>query len=136
MKPPTARTRIGHTLVIPVLLALIFGCSTLPTAQPVKDLKSIRGKWEGWGENRKYGRLFITLIIRENGEWQMKTDASFFKATQFSGKAWVADGKFEIFTENPQLRGSYTLNSKGEKRWLAFMSDDGDTTAELEPSFR
>ena len=136
MKHPTARTRSGYTLVIPVLLALIFGCSTLPTAQPVKDLKSIRGKWEGWGENRKYGRLFITLIIREDGGWQMKTDASFFKATQFSGKAWVADGKFEVFTENPQLRGSYTLNSKGERRWLAFMSDDGDTTAELEPSFR
>jgi len=136
MKNPIVRTLSGHTFVIPLLLALIFGCSTLPTTQTAKDLKSIRGKWEGWGENQKYGRFFITLIIQEEGEWQMKTDVSFFKGSQFSGKAWVAEGKFEFFSETPQLRGTYTLHSTGEKRWLTFMSDDGDTTAALEPSFR
>jgi hypothetical protein len=66
----------------------------------------------------------------------MKTDASYFRGSEFSGKAWVADGKFEVFTENRQLRGTYTLHAKGEKRWLTFMSDDGETTAELVPSFR
>lgn len=136
MKRPTARPISGTTFVISLLLALIFGCSTLPTAQPAKDLKSIRGKWEGWGANQKYGRLFITLVIRESGEWQMNTDVSFFQGRQFSGKAWVAEGKFEFYTETSQLRGSYTLHAKDEKRWLVFMSDDGNTTAELVPSFR
>jgi len=136
MKHPTARALSGYTFVIPLLLALIFGCSTLPTAQTAQDFRSIRGKWEGWGENPKHGRFFITLIIRGEGEWQMKTEASFFKGSQFSGKAWVADGKFEFFSETPQLRGTYTLHAKGENRWLNFVSDDGDTTAELVPSFR
>ena len=136
MKHPTARRISGTTFVISLLLALIFGCSTLPTAQPAKDLKSIRGKWEGWGTNQMYGRFFITLVIQESGEWQMKTDVSFFQRSQFSGKAWVAEGKFEFYSETPQLRGSYTLHAKEGKRWLAFMSDDFNTTAELVPSFR
>ena len=136
MKYPTARHISAYSFVIPLLLTLLFGCSTLPTAQPAKEVRSISGKWEGWGANSKYGRFFITLVIRDSGEWQMKTDASFFKAIQFSGKGWVADGKFEVFTENPELRGAYTLHSQGEKRWLAFMSDDTNTTAELIPSFR
>ncbi len=88
------------------------------------------------GEKTKYGRFFITLVIREDGDWQMKMDVSFFKGVQFSGKGWIADGKFEVFTENPELRGTYTLHAKDEKRWLIFMSDDGNTTAELVPSFR
>ena len=136
MKHPAARTLRGYPFVIPLLLALTFGCSTLPTVQTARDLKSIRGKWEGWGTNQMYGRFFITLIVREEGEWQMKTDASFFKGSQFSGKAWVADGKFEFFSETPQLRGTYTLHAKEEKRWLVFISDDGNTTADLVPSFR
>jgi hypothetical protein len=136
MKHPTARTVSGTAFTISLLLALIFGCSTLPTAQPAKDLKSIKGKWEGWGTNQRYGRLFITLVIRESGEWQMNTDVSFFQARQFSGKAWVAEGGFEFYSETPQLRGSYTLHAKDEKRWLVFRSDDGNTTAELVPSFR
>lgn len=136
MKHPAARPLNGYTFVIPLLLALIFGCSTLPTVQTAKDLKSIRGKWEGWGTNQMHGRFFITLIIREEGEWQMKTDVPIFMASQFSGKAWVADGKFEFFSEIPQLRGTYTLHAKEGQRWLAFLSDDGNTTAEVVPSFR
>jgi hypothetical protein len=137
MKYPTARRISAYTLVISLLLALIFACSTLPTAQTAKDLGSIRGKWEGWGTNQKYGRFFVTLTIRESGEWQMKMDTSIiFKGSQFSGKAWVTDGKVEVFTENPQLRGTYTLHAKQDKRWLVFISDDGATTAELVPSFR
>ena len=136
MKYPTARHMSGYTFVASLLLALLFGCSTLPTAQMAKDLKSLSGKWEGWGTNQKYGRFFITLVIRESGDWQMKTDVSFFKGIQFSGKSWVADGKLEVFTENPELRGTYTLHAKEEKRWLTFRSDDGLTTAELVPSFR
>ena len=136
MKYPTARHISGFTFVISFLLALIFGCSTLPTAQTAKDMRYLSGKWEGWAANPKYGRFFITLVIRESGDWQMKTDASFFKGIEFSGKGWVADGKFEVFTENPELRGTYTLHAKDEKRWLIFMSDDTNTTAELVPSFR
>ena len=59
-----------------------------------------------------------------------------FKGKIFFGKIWVADDKFEVFTEAPELRGTYTLHSKAESRWLVFMSDDGKTTAELIPSFR
>ena len=138
MKYPAARARIAYTFIIPLLLALIFGCSTVPTAQTAKDIKSIRGKWEGWGDNRNYGRFFMTLEIREDGRWAMKAmgDPNMFKGNQFSGKAWVADDKFEVFTENRQLRGTYTLHAKEDRRWLVFMSDDGNTTAELEPSFR
>ena len=138
MKNPAARSLSRHIFEIPLLLALIFGCSTLPTAQPAKDVKSIRGKWEGWGENMNYGRFYITLEIREDGEWKMKAmgDPNMFKGSQFYGKAWVADDKFEVFTENPQLRGTYTLHANEGKRWLVFMSDDGKTTAELVPSFR
>ena len=136
MKYPTARYIRAYLLIILFLLALIFGCSTLPTAQPAKDMKYLSGKWEGWASNPKYGRFFMTLVIRESGEWQLKTDASFFKGIQFSGKGWIADGKFEVFTENPELRGTYTLHSQGEKRWLDFMSDDTNTRAELIPSFR
>ena len=136
MKYPTPKYIRAYLLIILFLLALIFGCSTLPSAQPAKDVRSISGKWEGWAANSKYGRFFMTLVIRESGEWQLKTDASFFKGIQFSGKGWIADGKFEVFTENPELRGTYTLHSQGEKRWLAFMSDDTNTTAELIPSFR
>lgn len=85
-----------------------------------------------------YGRFYITLEIREDGEWKMRTtgDPNMFKGSQFSGKAWVADDKFEVFTETPQLRGTYTLHANEGKRWLVFMSDDGRTTAELVPSFR
>ena len=138
MRYPAARTLSGYTFVIPFLLALIFGCSTLPTAQTATDVKSIRGKWEGWGENHSYGRFFMTLEIQEDGEWKMRAmgDPNIFKGNQFSGKAWVADDKFEVFTENPQLRGTYTLHANEGKRWLVFMSDDGKTTAELTPSFR
>lgn len=136
MKSPTARHLSGYTFVIPLFLAVIFSCSTLPTAQTVKDVRSISGKWEGWGENPKYGRFFITLVIRESGEWQMRTDIPIFRGSQFSGKAWVAEGKFETYSETPQLRGTYTLHAKEEKRWLVFRSDDTDTTAELVPSFR
>jgi len=138
MKYPTARRISAYTFVISLLLALIFGCTTLPTAQIAKDLKSIRGKWEGWGENWNYGRFYMSLEIREDGEWKMKEmgDPNMFKGNQFSGKAWVADDKFEVFTENPQLRGIYTLHAKEERRWLVFVSDDGKTTAELTPSFR
>ena len=136
MKNPVAKYIRKYTLVPWLLLALLLSYSTLPTAQPAKDMKYISGKWEGWGSNPKYGRFFITLVIRENGDWQMKMDVPYFKATQFSGKAWLADGKLEVFTENPQLRGAYTLHSKEEKRWLVFLSDDGDTKAELVPSFR
>ncbi len=136
MKHPTATHIRPYPFVILLFLALIFGCSTLPTAQPANDVKSVSGKWEGWAANPKYGRFFVTLVIRDSGEWNMKTDVTFFKGFQFSGKGWVADGKFEVFTENPELRGSYTLHYKGEKRWLAFTSDDLNTTAELVPSFR
>ena len=136
MKHLTARRINVFTFALLVLLALIFGCSTLPTAQPAKDVKSIRGKWEGWGENQQYGRFFITLVINEDGKWQMKTDVTVFMGTEFSGKAWISDGKVEFFSDTPELRGNCTLNVKKEKRWLVFRSDDGDTTAELVPSFR
>ena len=66
----------------------------------------------------------------------MKTDASIFQGSQFSGKAWVAEEDFEFYSETPQLRGTYTLHAKDEKRWLVFRSDDGNTRAELVPSFR
>jgi hypothetical protein len=138
MKHPAARTRSRYIFVISLLLAVLFGCSTVPTAQPVKDVKSIRGKWEGWGENHNYGRFFITLEIREDGEWKMQTtgDPNMFKGNQFYGKTWIAEDKFEAFTETPALRGAYTLHAGEGRRWLVFMSDDGKTTAELSPSFR
>jgi hypothetical protein len=138
MRNSAARARRRFIFVIPLLLAVIFGCSTLPTAQTAKDVKSIRGKWEGWGENHNYGRFFISFEVREDGEWKMKVtgDANMFKGNIFFGKIWVADDKFEVFTEAPELRGIYTLHSKAESRWLVFMSDDGKTTAELIPSFR
>jgi hypothetical protein len=80
----------------------------------------------------------MTLEIREDGEWRMRAmgDPNMFKGNLFSGKAWVADDKFEVFTETPELRGTYTLHANEGKRWLVFMSDDGKTTAELTPSFR
>jgi hypothetical protein len=136
MKHLTARRISACPWVILLFLTLFFGCSTLPTVQPAKDVKSIRGKWEGWGENQLYGRFFAALIITEDGEWQMRTDTTIFRGNEFSGKAWVSEGKFEFFSDTPQLRGTYTLHVKEEKRWLVFRSDDGDTTAELLPSFR
>lgn len=138
MKNPAARTRSRYIFVIPLLLAIIFGCSTLPTAQTAKDVKSIRGKWEGWGENHQWGRFFLTLVIREDGEWKMRVtgDPNMFKGNLFSGKVWVADDKFAVFTETPELVGTYTLHANEGKRWLVFMSDDGKTTVEVTPSFR
>lgn len=136
MRHFTARPIGGGTFVIALLAALILGCSTLPTAQPAQDLKSIKGKWEGRGTNRKYGTFFMTLTIKEDGEWRMKTDASFFQGIEFSGKAWVGEGKFEFYSDNPQLRGTLTLYSGGGERWLSFMSEDGNSTAELKPSYR
>jgi hypothetical protein len=125
-----------HLLAISLVAASVFACSTLPKAQPAKDLKSLAGKWEGWGTNRKYGRFFITLRIKEDGTWAMTTSTSYLGGTHFSGKASVLEGQLEMFSENPQLRGTYTLHWGETERWLIFKSDDGNTTAELKVSFR
>ena len=136
MRHLAARPIGQHLLAISLVAASVFACSTFPPVQPAKDLKSIVGKWEGRGMSRKYGSFFIVLRIQEDGTWQMTTDAAYFGGRQFSGKAWVGEGKFESYSDTPQLRGTYALHSGEAERWLIFMSDDGDTTAELVPSFR
>ena len=136
MRHLAARPLGRRLLAISLVAASVCACATFPPAQPAKDLKSIVGKWEGKGMSRKYGSFFIVLRIREDGIWQMTTDASYFGGRQFSGKAWVGEGKFESYSDTPQLRGTYTLHSGEGERWLIFMSEDGETTAELRASFR
>lgn len=136
MKHLAVRPIGWHLLFISLVAASVFSCAARPTPQEAKDLKSLTGKWEGWGTNQKYGRFFITLRIIEEGTWEMSMNVSYFGGTHFSGKASVFEGKLEFYSEVPQLRGSYTLHSGEAERWLVFKSDDGSTTAELKPSFR
>jgi hypothetical protein len=110
----------------------LFSCSTLPPAQPARDVKSIVGKWEGYAKSAKYDRFSIKLVVKENGTWQMAFDPSYATLGRiFSGKARVEDNKFIFNTDTPGLRGACTLHFWGDTRLLIFGSDDGDMQAEF-----
>jgi hypothetical protein len=119
-------------LVICIAVTLLSACSTLPPPEEAKDIASIIGRWEGWGSVSPLGPIYIKLLVREGGQWEMTTRPGFLSyGNQFNGRAMVEEGKFAFDTDTPGLSGTSTLYYKEGKRFMVFISNDGNTKAEL-----
>jgi len=137
MRKPTVRCLRWYFSTLLTAVAFVSACTTFPPPQPAEDLKSIAGKWEGWGTNFRAGRFQIKLSVKENGRWEMIIDPPYLTfGRNFTGTAMIREEKFKFETNTPGLSGTYTLHYLEGNRWLLFTSDDDDTRAQLRQSLR
>jgi hypothetical protein len=125
--------------VISFVVALAFACATLPPAQPIRDFKDIAGKWEGTVSSAALGSSPMVLIIREDGTGEsiVPQESKFFPYSdqgRFYLKHELVEGKIRVKNNTSGETGIRTLQEKGGKRVLVYRSDDGYTTAEVEPA--
>lgn len=100
---------------------------------PARDIKSLIGKWQGYGTTLKQVEKFnMELLIRGDGKYLMKMDMGFVTYGQvFTGAIWVEDDKFILNNEIPLLNGTAELRSTRGTLWLMYRSNDGATRADL-----
>ena len=133
----TKRSRWWQILVFSFVVAFAFGCATLPPIQPIRDLNSIAGKWEGtW--YTPVGADPISLTIRQDGTWESTVPPNSILARRFgthiSGTGTLSEGKYRFKSQTTAMTGVYTLHEGGGRRVLVIVSDDGKSRGEFEPA--
>jgi hypothetical protein len=118
-------------LVSFLMMTLIPACSR--NIIPARDIKSVIGKWQGYGYNSKMVQKFnMEMLIRGDGKWLMRLDTGFLSYGQvFDGDLWAEDEKFIIYCSTPGLSGTAELRSASGTLWLMYRSNDGQTRADL-----
>ncbi len=101
---------------------VVGGCSTLPPAKPVQDIKSIAGIWEGTmtlGVSQ-FGSVTrgATWIIKEDGSYVMITPRE-----KGAGTVHITNGMIR-FADGPRLSGIAYLYEGEGKRVLISWHDD------------
>ncbi len=130
---PPSIGRFTHAIL--VLLILIFGCATLPPAQPAKDSSLFVGRWEGkiWNVDQGWN-YHVLLTAEEEGIFVFTLPAYMDPGlTGFVGKWGVKDEKFWFKSEVHWMNGKGTLHEGGGKRVFVFHGDDGRTTGWVIP---
>jgi len=132
MNPFKVRRFGWWILVIFLMMTLSPACSSRNVI-PAKDIKSIIGKWEGYGYNTKMVNKFhASLLIRGDGKWLMTLDTPYLSYGRVhDGVVWVEDDKFIFNCATPGLSGTGNLHSSGGTLWLMYQSNDGASRADL-----
>ena len=120
------------------ILAIFFMMTLSPACSsrniiPAKDIKSIIGKWEGYGYSTKMSDKFhMGLQVRGDGKWLMSMDTPYLSYGRVQeGVVWVEDDKFIMNCATPGLNGTAELHSSGGTLWLMYRSSDGLMRADL-----
>jgi tetratricopeptide (TPR) repeat protein len=119
-----------------IAVAFVWACTTLPPIQPIRDLNSIAGKWEGiW-----YSSLGIdpmSLTIRQDGTYEgivpPGSNLAIKFGTHFVGTGKLSKGTYRFKSQKTGMTGVYTLHEGGGRRVLVSVSDDGRARGEFEP---
>lgn len=122
---------VGNFIIILISFAFIFGCSSLPPLQPIRDFASISGKWTGVLGGPMLTAQFVTLIIYEDGTAEMIMPHEFPEVGGgYSGKGVLSEGKYQF------KNGEYTLHEGNGRRVLFYRmyTGKGLDTIELEPA--
>lgn len=132
MNPLKGRRFGWWILAIFIVMTLSPACSSRNII-PAKDIKSIIGKWEGYGYNTKQADKFhLGLLVRGDGKWLMTMDTPYLSYGRVhEGVVWVEDDKFILNAATPGLNGTAALHSSGGTLWLMYRSNDGLMRADL-----
>jgi len=137
MKKFPPRSLPGLTVSAALIISLLAACSTMPPPTPAYDLKSISGKWVGTIDSQQYGRVFVELVIKPEGAWQMITmKALWIGRHVFTGRVYIEDDIYEVVTDVPELCGRLTLYSTKEGRTLKFKGAGGSTQGILQITYK
>jgi hypothetical protein len=140
------RRPIGWRIyVISFVVAFAFACATapkqqpLPPEQPIKDLRSIVGKWTGERTTTAIGSTTITLIIKEDGAWEItiplgSPEMPLSDRGRFYGTGELSGGKYVTKETIKGDIGEYTLHEGAGKRVLFYWDRGGKSRAWLEPA--
>jgi hypothetical protein len=124
-------------VIILMTIAFVFACATLPPIQPIRDLNSIAGKWEGV-IYYPAGASPYTLTIRQDGTWESITpgDSALSRTigARRVGKGKLSEGKYQYKSETTGGTGVLILHEEGGRRVLVGKSDDGKVRIELRPA--
>jgi len=126
--------RLGWWILVSFLvMTLIPACAGSRDVIPARDIKSIIGKWEGYGYSDKIGDKFhMNMLIRGDGKFLMTWDNSYTSYGRVhEGAVWVDDGKFIFNCNTPGLNGTGEIRSGRGTLWLMYRSKDGQTRADL-----
>ena len=137
MTKPAIRFIRWHFINILIVVAFVWACATLPPIQPIRDLNSIAGKWEGtW--HGPLGADPFSITIKKDGTWEsiVPADSNLARkfGTRFVGTVNLSEGKCRFKSQTTGMTGIYTLHEGGGRRVLVIVSDDGKSRAELEPA--
>ncbi len=130
---PPAIGRFPHAIL--ALLILIFGCATLPPAQPAKDSSHFVGRWEGkiWNVDQDWN-FHILLTAEEEGIFVLTLPAYTDPGlARIVGKWGVKDEKLWFKSEVLWMNGRGTLHEGEGKCVVVFHGDDGRTTGWVMP---
>jgi hypothetical protein len=123
-------------LAISLMVISVYSCASLPPAREAKEIRTIRGKWEGWAASNKYGKLYVRLTVKEDGKWDLVTDPWYSTlGRNFSGRMTIIGGQYVADTDTPGLSGIYSLHLMQDTRILMFKGDDGSVMMELRPYY-
>lgn len=109
-----------------LVVSLVVGaCASLPPSQPIANIDSITGTWEGVAD---VDRRFIPwrVVISQDG----KLTAEYANVTLW-GNVTVRDGK-AAYTAN-QASGELTLYGDGYQRILEMRDNMGTLTVQMRP---
>lgn len=140
MKQLPARLICWPFLVTCLVVTLLFACAAPPPrqTQPVTDLKTIAGYWEGFGRHITAGQFFMKLLIKGNGQWEMVTQPPVYgvgTTSFFIGRVMVDEDKLYFDGEaRVGVSGTGIIQIWGGSRWLVFESNDGSMKVELRRS--
>lgn len=124
-------TRCRWGIVGLLVVAVMFGCATMPPGQPARDLKDIAGKWEGFVHDQRRQPYFSsTLTIREDGTYENIVPALSSPGPRFVGTIAIVDGQFRWKNETYGGTGVFTLHEGDGKRVLT--SDGGGSVGSAE----
>jgi hypothetical protein len=131
--------------VISFVVAFAFACATvpkqqsMPPQQPIKDFRSIAGKWKGDKSTTGIGSTPITLIIKEDGTWEYTVplgsrEMGASDHGRFYGTGELSGGKYLTKTIPRGEAAEYTLHEGEGKRVLFYWEAGGKSRAWLEPA--
>jgi hypothetical protein len=126
-----------HFIIILFAFGIVWGCATLPPIQPIRDMNSIAGKWEG-AIYYSAGVSAYTLTIRQDGTWEAITPGNSPLSQRIGarrgGTGKLSEGKYQYKSEATGGTGVFILHEEGERRVLVGKSDDGQARMELTPA--
>jgi hypothetical protein len=140
------RRSVGWRIyVIFFVVAFAFACATvpkeksMPPEQPIKDFRSIAGKWQGERTTTAIGSTTITMIIKEDGTWEItiplgSSEMPLSDRGRFYGTGELSGGKYVTKETIRGDIGEYTLHEGEGKRVLFYWDRGGKSRAWLEPA--